>query len=409
MSWKEQIKAYNKAQKGSKDKMQIIHQRKADGRVYLGYSQTITDANGKPVRVRKLIKGASFIDGQAFSEILNKTKKAIADFSKQKHKQIEFATLASQRQTVRKTKLIIGDDNTISVLMLKWLDTFSQRSTRNHMAMISNNINGYAPLAHKPITAITPEDCKAFANYLKTKNIEENKPYSNASQRQMIDDLRRFFTWAIVRNVISSNPAQNVFIKKIDKPVQFFHQGELDLLKTSEDKLIAKHGDKLRDMISAFWLIRFCGIRPIDLETLTFAEIGKVINDKFVFDNVITFTQSKTKKLGTLILASKTPRAIMQAQWDKNQDLSRHIFELPHRSNLGIFFADWCKLAKIVQGQRTYYKAKHTLGTDLGKQGLTEMEIGLFFGHSNSSRGATRYYISPNLDRCKLAQIEIDK
>ena len=99
-------------------------------------------------------------------------------------------------------------------------------------------------------------------------------------------------------------------------------------------------------------------------------------------------------------------------QWDKyGHQIDANIFKLPYRTMLGQCFSEWCVSAKIIQGERSFYKAKHTLGTELGDKGLNEREIGLFFGHSHASgnRNSTGRYISPNLNRCKQAQIDIDK
>lgn len=406
-SFKDEIKLFNKGNdkhKGSSIKITFVIK---NNHVYLGYSHTV-----KNIRIRKQIQTADFPINSDYRPAIRFAKEYISQLLKAPD--VQAKTLADTRKREQKRelakKLIANggiNPNGLHTLCDKWTEHFGERTSRNHMIMTTKLMKQFKPWSNpmKSIDEVTKAECGDFVTFVEQYLRPNGKTYDKVSIFCHIKNLRLFWNWLCKHDYSEKNPAQFIEYKRPEKPVQFFTTNELALLKVAEDSV----NPRSQDMVQVFWFIRFTGVRPVDIKNFRFCDLGEVINGKYVPNEVAEFTQHKTNTIGHVIQASITPRTILINQFEKyGSNLEEKVFKLPHNTHLGKYFDQWLTSAKVPKNGRGMYKAKHSLGTQLGKMGLSEREIGLFFGHS-TGRGATKNYISPDFSRVIWAQKQIDQ
>lgn len=405
--FRDEIRLFNKgtdSKSGSKIKITYLIK---NNHVYLGYSQTV-----KGFRIRKQISTADFPINADYRAGIKFAKDYIDTLTKapdiQAHHLTETRKKEEKKELARRLLANGGiNPSGIQTLARKWTEHFKERTTRNHMVMTTKLMELFPPWSSplKSIEEVTKAECADFVTFVEKYIRPNGKPYDGVSIFCHVKNLRLFWNWLCKHDYSEKNPAQFIEYKRPEKPVSFFTTNELALLKVTEDQV----NPRSQDMVSVFWFIRFTGVRPVDIREFKFCDLGEVIKGKYVPHEVAEFTQHKTNKVGHVILASETPRSILIALFEKyGCNLEEKVFRLPHNTYLGKYFDEWMKVAKVPKNGRGIYKAKHSLGTQLGKMGLSEREIGLFFGHNNG-RGATRNYVSPDFSRCIEAQKQIDQ
>jgi len=168
------------------------------------------------------------------------------------------------------------------------------------------------------------------------------KSVSNNSANAYLIKIKAALNIAVDSNIIQSNPAKKVKIKKTETERVFLTFEELKKLRSTEI-----YNEEVK---RAFLFSCFTGLRLSDIEALTFNQI---------IDGYLQFRQQKTKGYERIKI-NKTALEILNYQ--KKIRHSDKVFELPTRTNINIHLKKWVKTAGIDK-KITYHVSRHTFAT----------------------------------------------
>jgi len=373
--FRDEIKAFNNT---SKIKMKFVEK---DGIIYLGCQYTI---DGQRLRPQL---GISFTEGNDWRKALRDAKDTISELAKKP--KLQIAQLDRKKQRAKES--ILSSSNGIITRGDEWIKQFP-RETGTHFNMAVRAFRVFPAWKNdKDLRDVTRAECEQFKTFVSRLTYSDGKDYNETSRFDIVRRTRMFFGWCLKMDYIDKSPAVNMTYKMVEKPVLYFTDDELDRLKKTEIS------EKSMDAKAAFFFVSLTGVRPVDLQQMKFHEVGELVKGKYKVRDVAEFSQHKTKRIGKAVMASSECKAIIMQQWKQyGQDITANVFCLPTPRMLGQCFDKWLKDSEIPKNGRSFYKAKHSLGTRLGREGYSDREIGLVMGHAPGSR-MTQRYIHPDL------------
>ena len=203
------------------------------------------------------------------------------------------------------------------------------------------------------------------------------KVSANTAQKYLAR-IKHGLNEAVRENILPTNPASQVHIRKVEKLPVFLTLDEIKKLWATECG-----NDNVK---SAFLFCCFCGLRYSDVRALTWDRIR---------DGYIEFTQQKTGSAERLPLSSQAIKILeVQGMIGKSEkilnDLSDNVvFRLPRRSTVDKVLRRWAKragIAKVV----SFHKSRHSFATLSLTSGIDIYTVSKLLGHKNL--GTTQIY-----------------
>ncbi|MDD3051561.1 MAG: site-specific integrase [Candidatus Cloacimonetes bacterium] len=233
-----------------------------------------------------------------------------------------------------------------SILTKKQKDDHVWQSTIKHL-------RDYAPGAK--IKDINQTFCVSFVEYLKNKtdlNINSISVY--------FSKLKASINQAVKENIIQSNPANGIQIKKNQSEREFLTLDELRIIKEADCPNI--------EIKKAFLFSCFTGLRLSDIRALTFDQVQ---------GEYLSFIQEKTD--GHLRMKmSKNAIELIEQQRDLKE--SGQVFHLPF--NVSEIIRTWVSQAGINK-HITFHCARHTFATLALTSDIDLFTVSKLLGHSD--------------------------
>lgn len=281
--------------------------------------------------------------------------------------------------------------------LLTWCNTYAEPNTKRNAQSLITTINTYIPwsVTNPPVNSITKGDCERFKEWLLTQTVGDHDPRKKsrntgrrldpATVEGRLTRLRTFFTWCERLELVTKSPAHDVRYSAPQKPVDFFTLDEITRLASTPTIPTSL------DMREAFLFACHTGLRRVDLIELTFAQVGSMdFSGEFKIHPVSRITQQKTKHPVNIYVNSVTEK-ILRDQWDKCGDITAKVFNLQFSTRLCHAFATWCIDAKVIRGERSFSKARHSCATLIRSLGGDAVDVQRVLGHRNIRYTASRY------------------
>lgn len=208
-----------------------------------------------------------------------------------------------------------------------------------------------------PFKNIDKKFCSDFKEYLLSK-------VDNNTAQSYFAKFKAALNIAINEDIITTNPAKNVVIKKRDTTREFLTIKEIKMLKSTPSYDI--------EVKNAFLFSCFTGLRISDIRELTF--------EKFL-DGYLHFRQQKTDRVERIKLHPEAVDILNEQKKIRSKSESDKVFLLPLDSGtLNKVVRNWVKEADISK-RITFHCARHTFATLCLNSDIDIYTVSKLLGH----------------------------